>query len=124
MGDVDALLERNEHFIQACRRGSWELLSEILGPEFRYLDGCSGQVWTPERYVTDLEQNPDPSLMIDEVAVHVAGDTAGVSARTRSAARPDRANRYLDTYERRGGRWLCVHACVWPLPEGADTVQR
>lgn len=122
--EVKALFARNEHFIRACRLGSWESLSQILGPEFRYLDGCTGQVWTRERYVADLEQNPDPSLVIDEVAVHVAGDTAVVSARTRSGGRPGRANRYLDSYERRGGQWWCVHACVWPLPQMVDTVAR
>jgi hypothetical protein len=49
------------------------------------------------------------------VRVHIDGDTAVVSAR--SFSRPGRFNRYVDTYERRDGRWLCVHACVWPLQE-------
>jgi hypothetical protein len=31
------------------------------------------------------------------------------------AAQPGKFGRYIDTYERRGGEWRCVHACVWPL---------
>ena len=27
----------------------------------------------------------------------------------------DLYGRYVDTYERRGDSWVCVHACVWPL---------
>jgi len=114
--DIAALTARNEHFIDACREGSWERLRVILDSEFRYLDGRTGETWDEDRYVADLRDNPAPSLVIDEVVIHVAGDTATVSARTRSAARPGRPNRYLDTYRRRDGHWLCVHACVWPLP--------
>jgi ketosteroid isomerase-like protein len=54
---------------------------------------------------------PAPTLTIDQVVVHVCGDTAIVSAR--SNVQPGRYSRYLDTYERRDGRWVCVHACVW-----------
>jgi Domain of unknown function (DUF4440) len=120
--DIATLTERNEHFIAACRAGSWERLRPILGTDFRYLDGRTGEVWDEARYVADLRTNPAPSLVIDELAIHVAGDTATVSARTGGAI-PGRCNRYLDTYERRAGEWLCVHACVWPLPDaGGDTV--
>lgn len=123
MDDVEALIARNEHFIEACRQGSWESLRQILDSDFRYLDGHTGQVWDEQRYVADLRQHPAPAMVIDEVAVHVAGDTATVSARTRGSAGPGRANRYLDTYTRRSGQWLCVHACVWPLrQDGGDTV--
>ncbi|HZC73167.1 MAG TPA: nuclear transport factor 2 family protein [Jatrophihabitans sp.] len=119
MDDVDALTARNERFIDACREGSWEQLRVVLGSDFRYLDGRTGEMWDEERYRADLRENPAPSLTIDEVAIHIAGDTATVSARTWSATRPGRANRYLDTYARRDGQWVCVHACVWPLPEQA-----
>ena len=119
MDDVAVLLARNDQFIEACRRGSWRELRPILGADFRYLDGRTGEVWDETRYVADLEQHPAPTLAIDDVVVHLAGDTAVVSARTTSPTRPGRANRYLDTYERRQGEWLCVHACVWPLPDPA-----
>jgi len=108
----------NEEFIAACRAGSWERLRVILDEEFRYLDGRTGQRWDEARYVADLRAHPSPSLRFDQVDIQVAGQTATVSARTRSDDRPGRANRYLDTYARRDGRWLCVHACVWPLAPG------
>lgn len=82
MEDTAELVARNEHFIAACRRGSWTQLRPILGADFRYLDGRTGNLWNQPSYISDLEANPAPSLAIDEVVVHVAGDTAVVSART------------------------------------------
>jgi len=123
VGDVGELAACNEEFIEACRVGSWEQLRALLGHDFRYLDGRTGELWEEERYVEDLRHNPAPSLAIDEVVIHVAGNTGTVSARSRVVGRAHR-NRYLDTYERRDGRWVCVHACVWPLPpENWNTVQ-
>lgn len=109
------LTAHNDHFIEACRQGSWEMLQLVLWTDFAYLDGATGEPWDQQRYIDDLRANPSPALSIDEVAIHVAGGTALVSAR--SCSRPGRHNRYLDTYERRGGEWRCVHACVWPLPD-------
>jgi hypothetical protein len=111
--DTQALTKLNLQFIEAFRRGSWELLQPILSPAFAYLDGATGEVWSHERYVDNLRNNPVPALAIDQVAVHVDGDAAVVSART--SRQPGRYNRYVDTYERRDESWLCIHACVWPL---------
>jgi Domain of unknown function (DUF4440) len=111
--DTKALTALNLQFIEACRRGSWELLEPILSPSFRYLDGATGEVWPHDRYVASLRANPSPALSIDQVSVHVDGDIGVVSART--SREPGRYGRYVDTYERRGDGWQCVHACVWPL---------
>jgi hypothetical protein len=113
MTDEEALTRLNERFIEAFRQGSWELLRPILSSGFSYLDGATGEVWTRERYVDNLQGNPSSSLAIDQVAIHVDGDTAVLSART--SRQPGRYSRYVDTYERRGETWRCVHACVWPL---------
>jgi Domain of unknown function (DUF4440) len=111
--DTETLMALNDRFIEAFRQGSWELLKPILSPDFSYLDGATGEVWAHERYVDNLRSNASPSLAIDQVVVHVDGDTAVVSART--SREPGMYRRYVDTYERRGDGWLCVHACVWPL---------
>ena len=74
--DKAALTALNSRFIEAFRLGSWELLEPILSPSFSYLDGATGEVWAHERYVEDLRSNPAPALSIDQVAVHVDGDTA------------------------------------------------
>jgi Domain of unknown function (DUF4440) len=108
------LLTLNDSFIEAFRLGSWELLKPILAPDFRYLDGVTGEVWTMGRYIDNLRSHSVPTLEIDQVAVHVTGSTAVVSARTTADA--GKYSRYVDTYERRAGAWTCVHACVWPLP--------
>jgi Domain of unknown function (DUF4440) len=112
--DEKALIEQNRRFIEACRQGSWSMLEPILSSSFSYLDGATGEVWDMDRYIADLQGNPAPTLEIDQVVVHVDGDAAVVSARAQT--RPERSNRYLDTYQRHGDQWLCVHACVWPLP--------
>ena len=111
--DVEVLARLNERFVDAFRKGSWQLLAPILAPQFSYLDGATGDVWAMERYIADLEGKAIPTIEIDQVQIHVDGDVAIVSAR--SSARPGQFNRYVDTYERRESEWLCVHACVWPL---------
>jgi hypothetical protein len=113
MEDTARLEELNERFIEAFRRGSWELLSPILAPSFAYLDGATGEVWERTRYVENLRSHPAPALTLDQVVVHVDGETAVVSGRT--SRQPGSYKRYLDTYERRPEGWRCVHACVWPL---------
>jgi hypothetical protein len=113
--ETETLTELNRQFIEAFRQGSWELLEPILSPGFAYLDGATGEVWTHERYVADLRGHPSAALAIDQVVVHVDGNTAIVSART--SRQPGTYGRYVDTYERRESGWLCVHACVWPLQQ-------
>ena len=113
MDDVALLTDLNHQFIEAFRRGDWAMLDPILAPSFVYLDGATGEVQGREPYAEDLRTNPLPTLAIDQVAIHVDGNTAIVSART--STRPGRHSRYVDTYERRDNRWICVHACVWSL---------
>jgi hypothetical protein len=113
MEDRAQLEELNERFIEAFRQGSWELLEPILAPAFSYLDGATGEVWQHERYVDNLRSHAVPALALDQVVIHVDGDTAVVSGRTSRQAGSFR--RYVDTYERRAEGWRCVHACVWPL---------
>jgi hypothetical protein len=111
--DADELAQLNERFIEAFRQGSWELLAPVLAPSFAYLDGATGEVWEHTRYVESLRSHPAPALALDQVVIHVDGDTAVVSGRT--SREPGTYRRYLDTYERRPDGWRCVHACVWPL---------
>jgi hypothetical protein len=113
--DTAILTELNEQFIEAVRQGSWDMLEPILSTSFTYLDGNTGDVTDLSPYRDMIRSSPAPDLAIDQVAVHVDGDTAIVSARTSSATRPGRFSRYLDTYHRRDGGWVCVHACVWRL---------
>jgi ketosteroid isomerase-like protein len=115
MGDVEELERLNDQFIDAFRIGSWDRLRPILADDFAYLDGDTGERWTQEQYIADLDGQAIPDIAFDELQIHVAGDTAVVSARTTRAGRPEVHRRYVDTYERRGDGWLCVHACVWLL---------
>jgi hypothetical protein len=117
MDDNELLNQLNERFIEAFRQGSWNLLEPVLAPSFSYLDGATGEVWPHERYVKTLEASSAPSLSIDNVVIHVSGDTAVVSARTSRS--PGTYSRYIDTYQRGQDGWKCVHACVWPLAASA-----
>jgi ketosteroid isomerase-like protein len=114
MDDVAVLRELNERFIEACRQGSWDMLAPILAPGFAYLDGNTGDTMDRELYAKAMQTGGDaPNLTIDQVVVHVDGDAAVVSAR--SSLMPGRYSRYVDSYERRDGQWLCYHATVWRL---------
>jgi Domain of unknown function (DUF4440) len=102
MGDTAELERLNKQFIEAFRQGSWALLEPILSPRFQYLDGASGEPWQMEKYIHNLDGHASPELSIDELVIHIDGDTAVVSART--SRRPaNRHNRYVDTFERRAG---------------------
>jgi hypothetical protein len=118
MDDVSELTELNRRFIDAFRHGSWVELQPILSERFSYLDGATGQPWSRERYVQNLDGHPLPELAIDGLVIHVDGDVAVVSAR--SSRSPGRYARYLDTYERRAEGWRCVHACVWPVESSSQ----
>jgi ketosteroid isomerase-like protein len=107
--DVETLTKLNEQFIEACRLGDWEMLSQILSDDFAYLDGNTGETMTLGPYAEAF--GAAPTITIDQVVVHVSGNTGIVSAR--SNAVPGRYARYLDSYERRENGWVCVHACVW-----------
>jgi Domain of unknown function (DUF4440) len=119
MDDVESLTTLNAQFIEAFRQGSWELLEPILSGSFSYLDGATGDVWTHEHYLDNLRSHPAPALAFDQLTVHVDGDTAVVSART--CREPRTYKRYVDTYERRGDSWQCVHACVWPVQASSNS---
>ncbi len=113
MDDIEVLTQLNVQFIDAFRKGSWQLLEPILTPSFQYLSGSTGQVQSLPDYIEDLTTNPTPELEIDQVVIRVDGDCAVVSARCTS----DRVSysRYVDSYRRHAGGWTCFHACVWPL---------
>ena len=104
--------------IEAFRKGSWEVLGPILTPTFQYLSGSTGTVQQLPEYIEDLQTNPEPDLTIDQVVIHLDGDSAVVSSRCTSDGK--RFSRYLDSY-RRGGPlgWTCFHACVWPLKDAS-----
>lgn len=116
MDHAAVITELNLQFIDAWRKGAWELLDPILSPGFVYLDGETGEVMDRTEYRKDVDAGDAPTLGIDEVVVHVDGRTAVVSARTFRGPEPTSFKRYVDTYELRDGGWICVHACVWPLP--------
>jgi SnoaL-like domain len=113
---VKVLTELNLQFIDAWRKGAWELLDPILSPEFSYLDGVTGEVTDREQYRRDVLSGAAPTIGIDQVVVHVDGQTAVVSARSFRGPSPESFKRYADTYELRDGEWTCVHACLWPIP--------
>lgn len=116
-GSVDDELElraRNERFIGAFRIGSLEDLDAVLDPSFVVVDGTTGAYADREAYRARLT-GPVPGLALDDVAVHVTGDTAVVTGRTtRDGAR---FARYVDVWRRTDDGWRCVLGCNWPVVE-------
>jgi hypothetical protein len=83
MDDVAVLTDHNRRFIDACRHGSWTMLEPLLSGSFTYLDGATGEMWDLNRYAKGLTGNPLPALIVGQLVIHVDGDTAIVSARSR-----------------------------------------
>ena len=54
--DVAVLTELNEQFIEAVRRGSWEMLAPLLSPGFFFLNGATGEVVEREPYRQMIER--------------------------------------------------------------------
>ena len=116
MDDIGRLAQLNDQFVDAWRKGAWEMLDPILAAGFQYLDGTTGQIIDRAAYADELRHGAQPNITFDQVVIHAIGDVAVVSART--SDRPGRHSRYIDTYERSENGWRCIHACVWPLREG------
>jgi hypothetical protein len=57
--DIKELTELNLQFIDALA-GQVEILEPILSPSFRYLDGKTGEVWEPQRYIDNVRSAPLP----------------------------------------------------------------
>lgn len=74
----------------------------------------TGRISDVNVYAATVTGNRAPARSIDDVNVHVDGNTAVVSARTHWGE-PGTFRRYADTRERRDGRWVCSHASVWRL---------
>jgi hypothetical protein len=83
--DIAVLEDLNSRFIEAFRRGSWELLEPVLSPSFAYLDGVTGEIWPHERYVEESAGPPG------SVAHHRSG------GRTRGRRRSGRLGANLET---------------------------
>lgn len=115
--DARTLTELNTRFIDAFRLGSIEMLDSVLDDGFVYLDGATGRIADRAAYRATLT-GPTPTLAVDDVRVHVFGDTAVVTGRTtRDGAS---FKRYVDTWRRTGDRWTCVHGGLWPVPGETD----
>lgn len=72
MDDIKDLINLNLLFVDAFRRGSWELLKPILAPDLAYLDRATSEVWPMKRYIAELDGRPLPTIEIDQVRVHVS----------------------------------------------------
>ncbi len=55
--DVEVLATLNERFVDAFRKGSWQLLEPILAPGFSYLDGATGRRLRPKLRSTRAVQS-------------------------------------------------------------------
>lgn len=113
MDDERTLTDLNWQFIESWRIGDVEMLDGVLDEDFIYLDGVTGRTADRATYRAGLT-GPAETLAVDDVRVHLFGDTAVVTGRT---TRDGMAfKRYVDTWRRVDGRWTCVHGGLWPVP--------
>ncbi|HEY9285787.1 MAG TPA: nuclear transport factor 2 family protein [Pyrinomonadaceae bacterium] len=100
-------------------KGDAAAMDRLLAEEFSFLGGSNRA-----QYLALLK--PDPSLVIESSAVEVSavelyGDTAVVTAsnsiKARKASQPIEGKFLAMTvWVKRGGRWLCVKACIHDIP--------
>lgn len=110
--DIATLTALNAKFIGAWQVGSLEDLDAVLDTEFVVLDGITGEVTDRAAYRAGMA-GPNPTLAVDQVVVHVTGDTAVVSGRTTRDGASYR--RYVDVYRRGPDGWTCVFGCPWSI---------
>jgi ketosteroid isomerase-like protein len=121
--DDASQVERLEReLVRAIGAKDLESYDRIVAPDYVVVTAAGPE--TSKAQVMDQYRSGErgyTDLAIDEVKVHVFGDTAVVTARTlgsrqeHGTSTPNRV-RYLRVYARRGGRWQAVTQMSAPLP--------
>jgi hypothetical protein len=117
-----ALAQLDDLFVRSYYGKDLETLwGKVLDASFAFMDGADGRtVQRPEFDRTCLGQPPFRNLVHDQVATHIEGETAVVTARNRYERLIDGqwvgfSTRYVDVFRRVGGEWRCFFATVYKV---------
>ena len=116
-GDVEALRELNQAYLDSVRLGDVDRFRQLLADDF--------QVSTPAGEILDksqfLERTAGPRTLNrlegQDVRIRILGDVAIIHAATSftSLTGQEGRGRYTDDWQKRDGQWVCVSAHVTRL---------
>lgn len=113
--DLAELHRLNADYIASDQGSDVVRYDQFLAPDFTAT--LPDLVFRDRAQFLDLIAGPRPftGLTAHDVTIRIVGDVALVHGRvsyTTVSDGVDRAALYTDTYQRRGGRWLCIAANV------------
>jgi ketosteroid isomerase-like protein len=110
----DEILKVDEERNQALQKGDVATLSRIYSDDLVY-SNATGSLLTKEQHLTDLKGRSlnFKSFEHDDVRVTVHGDTGMVTGISKSVVElhgevSSHPRRFLNVFQKRDGRWLCV----------------
>lgn len=111
--DLAALRDLNQEYIQSDQHRDIERYSEILAED--YVATLPDLELRDKAAFLEMLREPRPftDLTAHDVTIRLLGDFALIHGRvTFNVNGVEHHNRYTDTWQRRGGRWLCIAADV------------
>lgn len=116
--DREALVALNGVWLDSYIARDAEALGKIMADDFLAIYGSGERHGKAEALARLSAMTEEPlSLHTENLAVHVAGDVAVVTARATAQIRngdrvDEECNEYADIYARRDGRWQAVSAHI------------
>src|SRR5215831_656646 len=105
----ESVMELERQWAKAEEKFDPKALDEILARNFVSMDECGTIRNKAHEIASDREWNPPGPEVIDDMSVHVYGDTAVVLGRftwtDRDTGRVKLQGRFVDTFLRRAGQW-------------------
>lgn len=118
-----AVMALEEKWAQAQLKGDAAALASLLADTL-VITSSNGLVRTKAEYVGSLKSGETrfTSAKVDQMRVHVYGDTAIVTGRFQGAGtekgKPfNEAERWTDTWVKQNGQWLCVASHGSPVKQ-------
>jgi 2-iminobutanoate/2-iminopropanoate deaminase len=118
--DEEILLQLNDAYLHSDQNSDVARYEEFLAEDFTAT--LPDLVFRDRQQFLDLIAQPRPftGLSLLDVEVRILGDVALIHGRVGYTTTHDRQERealYTDTYQRRGGKWMCVAGEVVALGE-------
>jgi ketosteroid isomerase-like protein len=112
--DFDVLTDLNTHYLASYEAGDTLWYDDHLSSDFTSTE--PDLAYRDKAQFLEMMTHPRgfTNLLLRDVDIRILGDCAFVAALItyRTDDGVDREGRYVDTYQRRDGRWICVMAVV------------